>query len=276
MRVVEQYIESKTGKSGLCEDGIVVTGDFIAVIDGATNKSGFSFHSKSPGRIAMELIREAVSAFPPDTGAADGIDRINRHISAWYESQGILETMIENSEARCTASAVIYSRGKKELWFAGDCQALMNGREIQAQKQVDRIFSDLRALVIYAELAQGKTEEDLLERDTSRERILDLLRLQTKLQNIPGENEFVYYVIDGFKWKTEAGLRIVPVDRPGGEIVLASDGYPRLFPSLKETEEYLARILRDDPLCYKIYRTTKGRYGNNLSFDDRSYIRFTY
>jgi glycerophosphoryl diester phosphodiesterase len=276
MRIVEQYIESKIGTPGVCEDGIVATGDFIAVIDGATNKSEFSFHSKSPGRIAMELIREAVSVFPRDISAADGIDRINRHISAWYEAQGILEAMTENSEARCTASIVIYSREKKELWFVGDCQALLNGREIQPQKQVDRIFSDLRALVIHAELVQGKTEKDLLERDTSRERILDLLRLQTKLQNIPGENEFVYYVIDGFQWKTEAGLRIIPVDRPGGEIVLASDGYPRLFSTLKETECYLARVLRDDPLCYKIYRSTKGRYGNNLSFDDRSYIRFTY
>jgi glycerophosphoryl diester phosphodiesterase len=276
MRIIEQYIQGKTEKAELCEDGVAVTDDFIAVIDGATNKSSFSFDSKSPGRIAMELIREAVSAFPPDTSAPDGIGRINSHISSWYEARGVIEEVRKTSEARCTASVTVYSRERKELWFVGDCQALMNGQAIQPQKKVDQIFSDLRALVIYAELAHGKTEEDLLNHDTSRDHILDLLRLQTRLQNSPAENEFTYYVIDGFGWKTEAGLRIVPVNQKEGEIVLASDGYPRLFPNLGETEDYLARILKEDPLCYKLYRTTKGRYGNNLSFDDRSYIRFSY
>jgi glycerophosphoryl diester phosphodiesterase len=224
----------------------------------------------------MELIREAISLFPPGISAADGIGEINRHISRWYEQQGLLEEMRKTSEARCTASLTIYSGARKELWFVGDCQALINGVPHQPQKQADRVFSDLRALVIYAELAQGKTEAELLEHDTSREKILDLLRLQTKLQNTAPENEFAYYVIDGFDWKIDAGLQIIPVDHPAGEIVLASDGYPKLFPSLGETEAWLEQVLRDDPLCYKLYRSTKGRYGDNRSFDDRSYIRFSY
>jgi len=135
----------------------------------------------------------------------------------------------------------------------------------------------MRALLIHAELAQGRTVAELLLHDTSRERLLDLLRQQTKLQNTALESEFAYYAIDGFDWpKAEQGVRIVKVEEEHGEIVLASDGYPQLFPTLTETEAFLARVLREDPLCYKKFRSTKGCYNGNVSFDDRAYLRFSY
>ena len=276
MNIIEQFIEAKTGKAELCEDGIAVNEHFIAVLDGVTNKSSFSFQSKKPGRIAIELIREAILGLNPESDAVGALGEINRHIRDWYKERSFLERMCQNSEERCGASLVLFSGFRKELWFAGDCQALMNGEAIQPQKQVDRIFSDLRAMLIHIELAQGKTEEELLRHDTSRERILDLLKLQTRLQNTSHNSEFSYYIIDGFDWDPGLGLRVVPVNQPNGEIVLASDGYPRLFPSLEETEAFLANLLREDPLCYKKYRTTKGLYSGNVSFDDRCYIRFSY
>jgi glycerophosphoryl diester phosphodiesterase len=106
--------------------------------------------------------------------------------------------------------------------------------------------------------------------------MLELLAFQTNLQNTFPENEFSYYVIDGFPCQAPNRLSVMPIDQKQGEIVLASDGYPRLFPTLAETEACLAGVLKEDPLCYKLYRTTKGRYGDNLSFDDRTYVRFTY
>jgi len=276
MLIIEQYVEGKTGNAGQCEDEIAVNEHFIAAIDGVTNKSTFSFQSKSPGRIAVELIREAILNMNPKIDAAGALKEINRHIRDWYKSHNLLESMQEKNEERCGASYVLFSAFRKELWFVGDCQALVNGKAIQPQKQADKIFSDLRALIIHAELAQGKTEEELLQRDTSRERILDLLRFQTKLQNTSHKSEFAYYIVDGFDWDPALGLLVVPVDKPQGEIALASDGYTRLFPSLKETEAFLAEQLLEDPLCYKQLRSTKGRYNNNVSFDDRCYIRFSY
>jgi glycerophosphoryl diester phosphodiesterase len=276
MKIIERYVESKTGDPELCEDGIVVTENFIAVIDGVTNKSHFSFQSKSPGRIARDLIQEAIEVLDPATNAWDALAEINSRVYSWYEKWGVLEEMRRAPAIRCTASLVLYSRVQKELWFIGDCQALLNGVPYQPQKNADRVFGELRALLIYAELAQGKTEKELLQHDTSRERILDLLKIQTNLQNTSPENEFSYYVIDGFPCGAPQRIVLVPADRPSGEIILASDGYPRLFPTLAETENYLAQVLEEDPLCYKKYRTTKGCYGNNRSYDDRSYIRFSY
>ena len=276
MHILEQYVEAKNGNSESCEDGIAINDDFIAVIDGATSKSAFSFHSKTPGRIAMELIRESILSLNPKIDAAGALKEINNHIRNWYCDHGFLESMRHKSEERCIASLLLFSNLKKELWFVGDCQALVNGEAVQPQKQADRILSDLRALLIHIELINGKTEEELLQHDTSREKILDLLRLQTKLQNTSHYSDFSYYVIDGFDWDTTLGLRVIPLDKACGEIVLASDGYPQLFPSLAESEDFLAKVLKEDPLCYKQFRSTKGRYGDNVSFDDRCYIRFKY
>lgn len=44
--------------------------------------------------------------------------------------------------------------------------------------------------------------------------------------------------------------------------------------TLAESKKELSEILKNDPLCYKEYCSTKGQKKGNVSFDDRSYIRF--
>ena len=50
---------------------------------------------------------------------------------------------------------------------------------------------------------------------------------------------------------------------------LPSDGHLCSF-SLKDTEQALALVLKDDLLCFRLFKSTKGVYKGNLSFDDRS------
>ncbi len=73
---------------------------------------------------------------------------------------------------------------------------------------------------------------------------------------------------------TELNTEVMLKTQPDAEIVLASDGYPKLKSTLKESEEELAKIIEIDPLCYKTYFSTKGLKKGNFSFDDRTYIRF--
>ena len=59
-----KIIESKTeGKSPgrLSEDILVIMPDFIAVIDGVTPKSNFTYEGKSTGRLAAELARHLLN-----------------------------------------------------------------------------------------------------------------------------------------------------------------------------------------------------------------------
>jgi len=275
MRCIEQFIQSKTGLPETCEDGIVMTAHHVAVIDGATNKSGMTFSSSAPGRMAMKLASESIASFPPLISAGEAIEVINSRIQNWYQKEGILDLVRDFPPARCTASLVIYSDSRRELWFLGDCQAIANGQSYQFSKEIDRVLSDLRSMLIHAELAQGGSEKQLQEQDSSRERIMEFLKLQSLFQNSSYSSGFTYHVIDGLTSGLGKQVAVIPVVEETTEIVLCSDGYPTVLPTLAQCEADLAEILAEDPLCYKRYRSTKGLYKGNLSFDDRSYIRFT-
>lgn len=60
------------------------------------------------------------------------------------------------------------------------------------------------------------------------------------------------------------------------EIVLASDGYPFLKPTLAASEAALAEQIANDPQNIHSFIATKGIVEGNKSFDDRTYIRFVY
>lgn len=66
---------------------------------------------------------------------------------------------------------------------------------------------------------------------------------------------------------------MINVDEGINELVLASDGYPFLKPTLDESEAMLASQLGNDPLCMNTFKATKGLMAGNKSFDDRSYLR---
>lgn len=62
----------------------------------------------------------------------------------------------------------------------------------------------------------------------------------------------------------------------GTEVVLASDGYPQLRRTLKESEAKLWEIIAEDPLCLGVgggKAGVKSIMEGMESFDDRSYVR---
>jgi hypothetical protein len=89
-----------------------------------------------------------------------------------------------------------------------------------------------------------------------------------------GENS-EYAVIDGFPIY-RPGIRLISLNPEvvPAEVVLASDGYPYLQPTLKASEESLTSLLQSDPYLIDRFKATKGKMKGNTSFDDRAYIRF--
>ncbi len=49
MQVVEQFVQAKTGNLETCEDAIYVDDNFVAIIDGATNKTSKLWDGKTCG-----------------------------------------------------------------------------------------------------------------------------------------------------------------------------------------------------------------------------------
>ncbi|WP_223847986.1 hypothetical protein [Bifidobacterium reuteri] len=106
--------------------------------------------------------------------------------------------------------------------------------------------------------------------DPARAMILPFLRLQSQFANVRGP--YGYFVFDGFT-DPAYPIRTVAV-RPGDEVVLASDGFPLLKPTLADSEAALQRLKVEDPALISEYRSTKGFTPGYDSFDDRTYVRF--
>jgi glycerophosphoryl diester phosphodiesterase len=133
------------------------------------------------------------------------------------------------------------------------------------------LLANVRALYLETEFKLGNIISTSIEIDPGREFILPLLTRQSLFQNTTGSKEYSYGILDGFKVPKNE-IKIISLEN-AKNIVLASDGYPILCPTLRKSENYLQRIIEDDPLCYKEFKSTKGVKKGNISFDDRAYLK---
>ena len=296
MKIIESSIIGKKSPEA-CEDGMVVTDDFIAVIDGSTSKTPKHLNlDMKNGRYTMMLISEYIRE---ELKADASVDEFCQGVTAYiynkvYEKLGVEERLKEHPEERLTASAILYSRTRNEVWMVGDCQAIIAGKLYENGKPYEEKIARKRVELI----AQGLSPAE------ARKQIEPLL-VEAMLS---GQNQ-TYTVIDGFPIYRE-GVKVVsvsdsssvqdsvpasdscsvqdPVSCSGSasasdtipssssEIVLASDGYPFLEPTLAASEAALAEQIANDPQNIHSFIATKGIVEGNKSFDDRTYIRFVY
>ena len=273
MKIIESNIIGKKSQEA-CEDGLVMTDDFIAVIDGSTSKTPKHLSpDMKNGRYAMMLISEYIQQ---EMKADATVDEFCEGITAYiynkvYLPMGIEEQLRLHPEERLTASAVVYSNHRKEVWMVGDCQAIINRKLYDNSKPYEQEIAARRVALIQ----QGMTPAE------ARKSIEPLL-----IEAMLGGQNKCYAVIDGFPIYRE-GVRVVSLEEesstissfsecntPSQEIVLASDGYPFLKPTLAESEAALEHLIAHDPQCIHDFIATKGLVAGNKSFDDRTYIRF--
>lgn len=270
INIKEKTIVSKRSDGTECEDGLFISNDFICVVDGVTSKGKWTFDGHTSGYYAKELVLKGMENMPADISGEEAVLRLNQCIADGYTPER-REEALHNSDEKIQANIIIYSVSKKQIWSFGDCQCIINGEFFAHEKIFDVVLSRARALYLETERICGKTEAELLAHDTGREFILPLLKKQSLLEN--AESKYCIVNINGFEIDP---CRIIKYDlHSGDEIVLASDGYPQLKPTLAESEKILAETLKRDPLCCKEYLSTKGLKEGNASFDDRTYISFT-
>ena len=289
MKIIESSIIGKKSQEA-CEDGMVVTDDFIAVIDGSTSKTPKHLNpDMKNGRYAMMLISEYIRE---ELKADASVDEFCQGVTAYiynkvYEKLGVEERLKKHPEERLTASAILYSRIRNEVWMVGDCQAIIAGKLYENGKPYEEKIARKRVELI----AQGLSPAE------ARKQIEPLL-IEAMLS---GQNQ-TYTVIDGFPIYRE-GVKVVSVSDSSSvqdsvpasdsvpcsgsvsasgtisvsssEIVLASDGYPFLKPTLAASEAALAEQIANDPQNIHSFIATKGIVEGNKSFDDRTYIRFS-
>lgn len=256
MTITEQFICGKHTAAD-CEDGIVITNDFAAVIDGSTSKTPKRLDpSMKNGRFAMLLISEYIKQMPADYTMNNFCRGITLRIAEEYAKRGIAEDMAKHPEERLTASAIIYSNSRKEVWMVGDCQAIIDGEYYDNSKPYEQEIAMQRAT--------------LIKNGMSPKEARCAIEPQLIKAMLEGQNR-QYAVIDGTPIYIP-GTRIVTASHC---VVLASDGYPTLLPTLHESEKALAQHLTDDPQNITDFIATKGLVDGNVSFDDRAYIKLT-
>lgn len=296
MKIIESCIIGKKSPEA-CEDGMVVTDDFIAVIDGSTSKTPKHLNpDMKNGRYAMMLISEYIRE---ELKTDASVDEFCQGVTAYiynkvYEKLGVEERLKEHPEERLTASAILYSRTRNEVWMVGDCQAIIDGKLYENGKPYEEKIARKRVELIEQGLSPAEARKQI-----------EPLLIKAMLS---GQNQ-TYTVIDGFPIYRE-GVKVVsvsdsssvqgsvsssdscsvqdPVSCSGSasasdtipssssEIVLASDGYPFLEPTLAASEAALAEQIANDPQNIHSFIATKGIVEGNKSFDDRTYIRFVY
>lgn len=257
------------GKKKAMEDGMVITDDFIAVIDGSTSKSNkrYSFWYSNGAyctRIISRFLRHAPKTLTFEQFAKGVTMAVRKHYKKceW-------EHLAMHPEDRLTASVVVYSRLQRQIWMIGDCQCLVNNELYDNPKPMEAVIANLRSEEAHKLLSEGLvTTESLMNEDISRKSIIPQL-----IESMKGQNK-TYSVVDGFPIPMSL-TRVITLDFRPWTIVLASDGYPFLKPTLEESEMALAKLLTQDPLCISSFKATKGLLSDNSSFDDRTYIRFT-
>lgn len=289
MKIIESSIIGKKSPEA-CEDGMVVTDDFIAVIDGSTSKTPKHLNpDMKNGRYAMMLISEYIrEELKADASADDFCQGVTAYIyNKVYEKLGVEERLKEHPEERLTASAILYSRTRNEVWMVGDCQAIIAGKLYENGKPYEQEIARKRVELIEQGLSPAEARK-----------LIEPLLIKAMLS---GQNR-TYTVIDGFPIYRE-GVKVVSVSDScsvqdsvpasdsvpcsdsvsasgtifvsSSEIVLASDGYPFLEPTLAASEVALAEQIANDPQNIHSFIATKGIVEGNKSFDDRTYIRFS-
>ncbi len=224
----------------------------------------------------MLLISRYIRKMPANTSCHAFCKGITSYIFRHYQypmlpfltPKSRILRLIDHPEERLTASAIIYSRVRREVWMIGDCQCLANGEYYDNPKPYELQLAEMRSARVRQLLAEGMTvAQQLAEGDPARQVIIPPLLETMKQQNK------TFAVIDGFRI-AEQFVPIFTLDFRPWELVFASDGYPRLGKTLAESETMLAEQREKDPLNIGDFKATKAFLQGNNSFDDRTYIRF--
>ena len=259
--IIEQTLVPKARSGRGCEDLLAIHGSYVAVIDGATSKSGRRRAGPADGALVARIIGDTLHDLEAGLSGPALVAALTDRVRA-----------APGSTARTGAACAILSLGARTVTRVGDITVQVNSRSDMPAKRIDTIVAAARAAYTSA-LLEGKewTVATVAAGDPGRRLMLPLLQRQRAFQN-NAESPYGYGSIDGTP-VPDGFIDQIPVS-PGDLLVMATDGYPELGADLAETEALLAADLARDPPRVGVHPATKGfDAARQVSFDDRAYLR---
>ncbi|MGH1362185.1 MAG: PP2C family serine/threonine-protein phosphatase [Calditrichia bacterium] len=270
-KILEQFIQPKTGDMKNCEDRVHISENYVAVIDGTTSRTNRKWRRETGGQLVARVIDESLHLLNSKANAFEAVEFITSRVDDAFKNVGLTEAIASGKVETPSASFCALSLSRRELWSVGDCRYRIGGNIYMPEKYLDTLLAEVRALRLEIALKDGATIEELREKDSGRRFILPLLKKMSMFSNRKVE-PYGYPVINGLP-VLEQDIHIRNVPKKTKSIILASDGYPALKKSLKKAEAHLQKLLARDPLLFRDLKSTKGVIKGNLSFDDRSWIK---
>lgn len=183
---VIKHIESFSAgkKQGHNDDNIYIGKDFVAVIDGVSNRSSVVVDGKQVkiAQIITEAIRKMDRPEAPvhvkTKSLEEFVKSINLYIKVYLQRCGM-----DNQIGKMEATGVIYSRFHNQIWLVGDCKAIYDGKVAQNPLKIDEVVVDIRVRLVEALLSEGYSEEYLMKDDISLKIIKDPSLLTTYIKN---------------------------------------------------------------------------------------------
>ena len=307
MKIIESFIRDKYPDQSLCEDGIFIGTRIAAVVDGATAHGKLLWKGGSSGHFAKEVLIEYLRENEEELAGLSAEECLLRLNDVLAEKGEEVHPGKKAIVEYPRASVILFNSEAGEVWSYGDCQCMIGGAWHRDVKEVDRLMSELRAVVVWSDAreraATGQESEGALkgastgeakvasegapegtsageakvvpdseriaQHDVGREAVVTFIERQYWFENAAGP--FGFPVLNGVNFAAEM-VKVWPVP-DGAEVVLASDGYPELCGTLAESEKRLREVIEEDPLCIGRNAGTKGIMKGMESFDDRAFVR---
>lgn len=234
------------------EDRLVITHDFIAVLDGAGGA-------------------EAAAC------VAGVIPILNKDVTVWdfvAAASSALAPLHARRDGRgpypvCT-QAVVWSRARGQVWRVGDSHFMLDGVAYPGGKLVDTLGNRYRAAIVRAMLRSGRPLEALIAEAPLPQAAL--IGQQGQYQNRDNGDPLDYGVLDG---RTVPPRFVEAHDAAHAHsIVLCSDGFVEPPATLQEGLNRLAHLRRTDPLMVFEVENGRGFPPDRDIFDDTTYVRF--
>jgi hypothetical protein len=248
-----------------CADFLVLGPWAVGVVDGSSPKPGVSSRGVG-GEVVARTVAAELESLCEDVTLEEVVTLVSQ-AAARLGDNGALDF-----GARACATFAVLHAPSRQVWRVGDPTVLVGGKIVpQRPRKGELIVARARALVLRERLLAGASVEQLRAHDLGREAVSELLVGLDRFRNNEEAGDFGYGAIDG---GTVPSVFVERFDLPPSEchVVIATDGYTEVMPSLGETEALLAQRLRADPLLIEEPPQTKGVSLSSRSFDDRAYV----
>ena len=275
MMLVNEAASLPAVVGGPCVDEVVITADFVAVLDAGGFDAEAAHLSPAQARARLGVAAEVIGGLAEDVDAHAAVSAVSERLAS--------------TGGDAVLSMACFSVLRREVWLVGSCQYWWQGRTIKARERGVDVAIAARKLAYEALRNDGLG--DAAHRATRA--VGPLIAALTATTNTPNGGYGVAR-LTGTPVPEEL-VRVHPL-MGTGKLVLATDGYPHIAgdaePQQAAAEAWLEELLSRDPDCVRELagltpviwgpRETTGPGGSGLrgrgapwcrgSFDSRAWV----